>query len=174
MDFSMNKAKNWPLMMIRGFSIKPTETHHFLGVLLDEELHWHKHITYAVRKGTAYILQLCHISLSLKGISLTLARQLYTSVTLPKMLYTLDLWFKPIYSGNSDLVNRGSISTSKHLGQVQCLAAIAITVTILFLDSTLFLISSFRATSPFLGSLSYTYHHYLLILGPLTFTVCTL
>ena len=44
-------------------------------------------------------------------------------------------------------------------------------VTILFLDSTLFLISSFCATSPFPGSLCYTYHHYLLILGPLTFTV---
>ena len=44
-------------------------------------------------------------------------------------------------------------------------------VTILFLDSTLFLISSFHATSPFLGSLSYAYYHYLLILGPLTFTI---
>ena len=47
-------------------------------------------------------------------------------------------------------------------------------VIILFLGSTLFLISSFRATSPFLGSLSYAYHHYLLILGPLTFTIHTL
>ena len=45
------------------------------------------------------------------------------------------------------------------------------TVTILFLGSALFLISSFRATSPFPGSLSYAYHHYLLIMGPLTFTV---
>ena len=47
-------------------------------------------------------------------------------------------------------------------------------VMILFLGCTLFLISSFRATSPFPGSLSYTYHHYLLILGPLTFTIRTL
>ena len=47
-------------------------------------------------------------------------------------------------------------------------------VTILFLGSTLFLISSFCTTSPFLGSLSYAYHHYLLILGPLTFAVHTL
>ena len=44
-------------------------------------------------------------------------------------------------------------------------------VTILFLGSALFLLSSFHATSPFLGSLSYAYHHYLLILRPLTFTV---
>ena len=47
-------------------------------------------------------------------------------------------------------------------------------VMILFLGSALFLISSFHATSPFLGSLSYAYHHYLLILGPLTFTICAL
>ena len=44
-------------------------------------------------------------------------------------------------------------------------------VMILFLGSALFLVSSFHATSPFPGSLSYTYHHYLLILGPLTFTI---
>ena len=47
-------------------------------------------------------------------------------------------------------------------------------VTILFLSSALFLISSFHAMSPFPGSLCYAYHHYLLILGPLTFTICTL
>ena len=47
-------------------------------------------------------------------------------------------------------------------------------VTILFLDSALFLISSFHAMSPFLESLSYAYHHYLLILEPLTFTMCGL
>ena len=44
-------------------------------------------------------------------------------------------------------------------------------VMILFLSSALFLISSFRAMSPFLGSLSFAYHHYLLIMGPLSFTV---
>ena len=48
---------------------------------------------------------------------------------------------------------------------------LCLSVMILFLGSAFFLISSFRATSPFLGSLSYAYHHYLLILGPLTFTI---
>ena len=47
-------------------------------------------------------------------------------------------------------------------------------VMILFLGSTLFLISSFHAMSPFPGSFCYAYHHYLLILGPLTFTICAL
>ena len=48
---------------------------------------------------------------------------------------------------------------------------IEVAVMILFLSSALFFISSFHATSPFPGSLCYAYHHYLLILGPLTFTV---
>ena len=47
-------------------------------------------------------------------------------------------------------------------------------VMILFLGCALFLILSFHATSPFPGSLSYAYHHYLLILRPLTFTIHTL
>ena len=47
-------------------------------------------------------------------------------------------------------------------------------VTILFLGATLFLISSFHATSPIPGFLIYEYYHYILILGPLTFTIHTL
>ena len=100
-------------------TIKLVESHHFLSVLLDEGLRWHKQVTYAVGKGTAYVLQLHRISLSANGIPLTLSRRLYTLVALPKMLYALDLWFKPIYNGDSDEVNRGLIGTSEHLGRVQ-------------------------------------------------------
>ena len=44
-------------------------------------------------------------------------------------------------------------------------------VMILFLGAALFLISSFQTTSLIPEFLSYSYHHYLFILGPLTFTV---
>ena len=44
-------------------------------------------------------------------------------------------------------------------------------VMIFFLGAALFLISSFHATSPIPGFLTYGYHHDLLILGPLSFTV---
>lgn len=43
------------------------------------------------------------------------------------MLYAVNLWFKPIYTGESDEVNRGSLGTAKRLGRVQRLAAINIT-----------------------------------------------
>ena len=44
-------------------------------------------------------------------------------------------------------------------------------VTILLLSAALFLISLFCTMSPIPGFFTYDYHHYLLILGPLTFTV---
>ncbi|KAF8550997.1 hypothetical protein OG21DRAFT_1478317 [Imleria badia] len=122
----MDKTKNRPPMVIRGTTIKPTDSHRFLGVLLDEGLRWHKQVTYAVRRGTAYVLQLRRISLSSNGIPLTLSRQLYMTVALPKKLYAVNLWFRPIYTRNSDDVNRGSLGTSKRLGRVQRFTALAI------------------------------------------------
>ncbi|KAF8547118.1 hypothetical protein OG21DRAFT_1383144, partial [Imleria badia] len=109
--------------------IKPMNTHCFLGILLDEELRWNKHATYTLGKGTAYVLQLCCVLSSSKGISLILTRQLYTVVALPKMLYTINLWLKPIYTGDSDEINWGSIGTTKQLCRIQRLTAIAITST---------------------------------------------
>ena len=63
------------------------------------------------------------------------------------------------------------LSLYSHPRTTHLYGAHPLTVTILFLGSALFLVTSFHAMSPFLGSLCYTYHHYLLILGPLTFTV---
>lgn len=112
---------------IRGSIIKPSELHRFLGVLVDEKLRWHKYIAYAIGRGTTYTLQLRRISLCEKGIPLTLARQLYTAVALPKMLYTLNMWFNPIYNEDTNIINRGSIGTSHQLAHVQCQAALFIT-----------------------------------------------
>jgi hypothetical protein len=115
----MSKTKERPPMDIRGATIKLMNTHRFLGVLINEGLRWHKHISYTIGKGTAYVLQLCHLSLYSKEIPPALSRKLYTSVPLPKMLYTLDLWFKPIYTRELDVINKGSLGTAKRMGRVQ-------------------------------------------------------
>ena len=47
-------------------------------------------------------------------------------------------------------------------------------IMVLFLGASLFLISTEHAISYFLEFISYAYYHYLLILGPSTFTVCML
>ena len=52
------KDKECLPMDIQGTVIKPTPIHKFLRVIIDERLSWRQHIAYAIRKGTAYTLQL--------------------------------------------------------------------------------------------------------------------
>jgi hypothetical protein len=59
-------------MDIRGTIIKPTPTHKFLGVIIDERLSWRQHIAYAIGKGTAYTLQLRRLTIASKGLPLSL------------------------------------------------------------------------------------------------------
>jgi hypothetical protein len=113
MDFSMNPIKERPLLITRRTTINPTVMHKFLGVILDQALRWQPHIAYAIAKGTAYVLQLRRLSTTSTGIPISLMRQLYLSVALPKMLYAVDLWFHPMYTGRSDTPQRGSIGVAK-------------------------------------------------------------
>ncbi|KAF8835398.1 hypothetical protein BDN67DRAFT_992462 [Paxillus ammoniavirescens] len=98
MDFSRNRTKEQPPMNIKGTLIKPATSHCFLGVLVD-----------------------------MKGVPLSLMMQLYTSVALPKMLYTVDLWLTHLYVGETDSAQRGSIGTVNKMKRVQRLAVTSIT-----------------------------------------------
>jgi hypothetical protein len=82
-DFSMNRTKTRPPMIIRGNTIHPSATHKFLGVILDQELRWKDHIAYAIAKGTAYTLQLHRLSSTASGMPMKLTRQLYQAVAIP-------------------------------------------------------------------------------------------
>jgi ribonuclease HI len=53
--------------------------------------------------------------------------QLYLAVALPKMLYAVDLWLRPLFIGNADTPQRGSIGVVKRLKRVQRIAALSIT-----------------------------------------------
>src|SRR6267154_2624251 len=111
-DFSMNRTKTQPSMIVRGSTICPSATHKFLGVILDQELRWKEHVTYAIAKGTAYALQLCRLSSTATRMPMKLTRQLYQAVTIPKMLYAADVWFTPVYHTGSDTSQRGSQARS--------------------------------------------------------------
>jgi hypothetical protein len=126
-DFSMNRTKTRPPMIIRGNIIQPSPTHKFLGVILDQELRWKEHVAYAIAKGTAYTLQLRRLSSTATGMPIKLARQLYQVVAIPKMLYTADVWFTPAYWEGSDIAQRGSLGVARKMTTVQRIAAIAIT-----------------------------------------------
>lgn len=126
-DFSMNRRKTRPNMHIQGTTIKPTFSHRFLGVIVDQELRWKAQAANAIAKGTAYVFQLRRLSTAAKGLPLHLMRQLYQAVAVPKMLYAADLWFTPSFREGSDILQRGSIGVAKRLTSVQRIAALAIT-----------------------------------------------
>ena len=114
-------------MNVRGTTIKPMPTHKFLGVIIDECLSWRQHIVYTIGKGTAYVLQMRCLAIASKGLPLPLMRQLFTSVTLPKLLYAINVWFTPLYSTDNNDISRGSIVTAKKLNKVQRIALLTIT-----------------------------------------------
>lgn len=126
-DFSMNATKERPPLVTRGTTITPTATHRFLGVILDQALRWNAHIAYALAKGTAYVFQLRRLSSTSTGIPLSLMRQLYLAVALPKMLYAVDLWYRPLFVGDTDTFQHGSIGVVRRLRRVQRIAALSIT-----------------------------------------------
>jgi hypothetical protein len=80
MDFSRNRLKKCPNMHIQGITIHPVQTNHFLGVILDQELHWKAKVDNTIARGLAYVMQLCHLSMSAKGLPMQLMCQLYLLV----------------------------------------------------------------------------------------------
>jgi len=63
--------------------VTTTPTHKFLGVLLDDELRFHKHAAYAIGKGERWMSQVRRLSKVTKGMHGTYARRLFYSVALP-------------------------------------------------------------------------------------------
>ena len=57
-DFTMNRSKEHPPLIVKGVTITPSPTHKFLRVILDQELRWCEHTSYATVKGAHYTMLL--------------------------------------------------------------------------------------------------------------------
>lgn len=124
-DFSMNRNKHCPNLILRGINIHPSTTHKFLGVILDQELHWKPQADHALAKGTAYILQFKRLSTMTKGIPLSQMRQLYQAIAVPKIIYAASLWFNPTFTENSNDLQQGSLGIAKWMASIQHIATLA-------------------------------------------------
>ena len=69
LDFMMSKSKPRPQMSFGGVTIKPAPSHKFLGIIVDQELHWKEHTVYAIAKGASYAMLLCCLFSPTHGIS---------------------------------------------------------------------------------------------------------
>ena len=82
--------------------VTTTSSHKFLSVILNDKLWFQKHAAYALRKGERWISQIKRLSKVTKEMHGAHARRLYYSVTIPSMLYAVDVWCpQPANSLNS-------------------------------------------------------------------------
>jgi hypothetical protein len=58
-----------PVITIKNKTIVLKETHRFLGVIMDQELRFNEHVTYALKKGTKFLEQYRRLAKTTKGIS---------------------------------------------------------------------------------------------------------
>ena len=119
MDFSPQAKCKRPTMNLRGTTLTPMPQHKFLGVIIDHTLRWNAQVSHAIAKGTAYAIQLKRLSTTSNSIPLALMCRLYLAVAIPKMLYTVDVWYRPIYTGKDDKTQPGSIGIARKLESTQ-------------------------------------------------------
>jgi len=84
-----------PLLQLQGKTVKEVESYKYLGVHIDAQLQWTVQAQKGVTNATNWVMQFRRLTRLSTGLSIKLMRQLYISVTIPKMTYALDIWYTP-------------------------------------------------------------------------------
>ena len=94
-------AEPRPNFTLDGTTIKPAESHKFVGVAFDQELHWRAQAKRVVAKATKWTLATHRLARPAAGISPRQMRQLYQAVAIPSFTYAADVWFTPVQRDGS-------------------------------------------------------------------------
>lgn len=116
-----------PLLIIHGKKIKEVDEYKYLGILINTELRWKSQTLRATEKAMKWVLMYKRLTKPSTGVQLSLMRQLYITVGIPKMTYALDAWYTPPQKSISCKRNTGSVSATMQMMKVQCIACLAIT-----------------------------------------------
>ena len=119
-----------PPMLIKiddEHEVTTTSTHKFLGVLLDDELRFQKHATYAIGKGEKWVAQVRGLSKVTRGMHGAHSRRLFYSVALSSMLYAADVWCTQPAKGTGTKRARGMGAAIRKMKSVQRKAALQAT-----------------------------------------------
>ena len=114
-------------MMLQGMVISPKTSHKFLGVLLDQDLRWHQQADYTLGKASKWIMTYQRLARVAGSINPCLMRQLFTAVTVPKMMYTMDMWPMPSRQWEGAKRCIGSVGIANKMALLQRVAVLAIT-----------------------------------------------
>lgn len=82
-------------IQLDGKDITSTDSHKFLGIILDSELRFKKHVQYVLEKGTKIVNGTRRLSKMAKGLQGEYARRMYLAGAIPSMLYGADIWCPP-------------------------------------------------------------------------------
>jgi ribonuclease HI len=127
-DFSHHGVKKQrPSLKLPGVTIEPTHSTKYLGIILDQHLNWGPQLAQVRGKGSTWTTQIKRLTRPTWGLTPGGARKLYVSVTLPRILYGLDVWCTPLHRRNARGSRKGSVNTIKKLATVQRAGAIAVT-----------------------------------------------
>jgi hypothetical protein len=108
--------------------IQSKDTARFLGVMVDNKLNWKAQCATALAKGQDWLIQFGRIARTSHGINAKYIRQLYISITIPRMLYTADIFLTPQQNvGKRANSERSSQAVINKLASIQRRAALMIT-----------------------------------------------
>ena len=115
-----------PNFTLNGTTIKPAESHKFVGVAFDQELRWRVQAKRVVAKATKWTLATRQLARPAASISSQQMQQLYQAVAILSFLYAVDVWFTPVQRDGSGR-SSGSAGVARKLTTVQCMAMTAVT-----------------------------------------------
>ena len=116
-----------PTLSLLWRTIHPVDSTKYLGVLIDRHLNWKAQQAYAVEKGAKWTAQIRRLTWPTWGITPKCAKQLYTSVALPRILYAVDIWCTPSSCKHPGPKALGSAKVTKQIVLVQRAGTLAIT-----------------------------------------------
>jgi len=115
-----------PMLYLPCRTIQPVESTKYLGVIFDRNLNWKVHQAYVVEKGAKWAVQIRRLTRPTWGITPKFAKQLFTSVALPRVLYAVDLWCTPVNNKYDGPKMVGSARAIKQFTSVQRAGVLAI------------------------------------------------
>jgi hypothetical protein len=118
-----------PAISINGHHIEASKSCKFLGIFINEELHFKTHAAYAITKGTKYVLACKRLTKLSRGVKTHMIKKLYEAVAIPKMLYTIEVWGTTmLYPGTSKReIGWNAHSFAKKIETIQHTATILMT-----------------------------------------------
>lgn len=81
----------------------------------------------AIAMGSKWVVLFRRLAKVNLGISSKLMKQMFQAVTIPKMTYTVDIWYTPVTLPTGAKKRIGSVAVLREINKIQRIVAIVIT-----------------------------------------------